>query len=822
MDLIVPIQIAYQSPGSTSEIWDTYRSNIPSDISEIFNGTVWPKSSSLAPIITKGWGTTESNELKIYKSVRSNNQVGATFPSESTELPLNTYWKLIDNLTNNNNFATDFKYTESIQTNDLRTFEGRIFRAIVSSIGKQPGAGTWENYWEFADYNNKYSFLQNQKLGYTRFFKNAEITFIKPKNCSKLGFLGLENISHIFSTEKPLTGAFFIFNDQLVDATVGAPLGPIPGPITLNTKWTALAYSEKLDILVAMGYIVANNQLTIKYIKDVALNKEFTKSAIQYPVDFVGPQLPSNSVTYPWQIGTLDNSLPIAQVSQYNTIKINKIYWSNLFDCFFALGSDITNDRIIILKSFDGINWIYSQTVDYTPIAYTGGVYRQTGFIDIIDTDDRIIAITEDQIWSSVDGASWQCIFETFSSSAGYKFHQIAYVGDETTIGSTIYNYICIVGDKGVSTEGYAWIFTKSNNYVGDVFLPDKEFSIPRYADIKLSTFYNKQSNELLVGSQNKLYYLLSAKNKTIAEIQALAPLSSQELALDFYLQEVGPGAPPEQYSIADIKYSQGEGLILKLITPLSSVSSQQFNVQNMRIVKTKNTAGTFSFGWDFNRDTLNGSAIGFSPPVYTLIKESLFGTYDVSMAQIKTTGTICVLSKEIGYLEAEYPHNLQSIPVDYTNLQSASSSALSTDGTTTTKVHLYFVLENTEDVAVIKNLIAGTQETLGVTQLNSTLSIIDYSKKSTDEFGNTTFIERGFSERYDVSIIIPETKIPDIYKKLTGIRNTACLWIGAPKPTDFNYTFLTALGYYKDFNINIQYPEYAFCTFSVEGLLQF
>lgn len=112
----------------------------------------------------------------------------------------------------------------------------------------------------------------------------------------------------------------------------------------------------------------------------------------------------------------------------------------------------------------------------------------------------------------------------------------------------------------------------------------------------------------------------------------------------------------------------------------------------------------------------------------------------------------------------------------------------------------------------------AGISNEIGTTQYGASAGIVDYSKKETDEFGTTTFIKRAFSKRMNVNLILPSVDLYRVQKVLSDIRATPCVWIGSDSDI---YKSLTLYGYYKDFSLEIPYPEYSYCSLQVEGLTE-
>lgn len=113
--------------------------------------------------------------------------------------------------------------------------------------------------------------------------------------------------------------------------------------------------------------------------------------------------------------------------------------------------------------------------------------------------------------------------------------------------------------------------------------------------------------------------------------------------------------------------------------------------------------------------------------------------------------------------------------------------------------------------------LVVGLASELGFTEYGCSLGIVDYSVKSTDEFGRVTVIERKYAKTLDASIFLDNAKIESVIKKLASVRATPCLWVGVS--TDF-YTQLAVFGFYNDFKVQIPYPTMSTCSLSIEGMI--
>jgi len=107
-----------------------------------------------------------------------------------------------------------------------------------------------------------------------------------------------------------------------------------------------------------------------------------------------------------------------------------------------------------------------------------------------------------------------------------------------------------------------------------------------------------------------------------------------------------------------------------------------------------------------------------------------------------------------------------------------------------------------------------GKQTNIGDTQYGASASINDYSTQSTDIYGNTTLLQRVYSKRLSVNLMIPNTNVDKVFSYLAAIRTTPVVWVG-----DDNYGVLAVYGVYKDFAVNVAYPDYSTCSLTIEGL---
>ncbi|MBS1143361.1 MAG: Carbohydrate binding protein [Proteobacteria bacterium] len=108
-----------------------------------------------------------------------------------------------------------------------------------------------------------------------------------------------------------------------------------------------------------------------------------------------------------------------------------------------------------------------------------------------------------------------------------------------------------------------------------------------------------------------------------------------------------------------------------------------------------------------------------------------------------------------------------------------------------------------------------GLQSAIGKTIKSPTASITDYSKKSTDDFGNAVLVQRGFSKRMATKVKIDNDDVDRVHALLASVRATPVVWIGSD-----SFSALAIYGFLKDFSIDLAYTNFSFCTLDVEGMI--
>ena len=113
--------------------------------------------------------------------------------------------------------------------------------------------------------------------------------------------------------------------------------------------------------------------------------------------------------------------------------------------------------------------------------------------------------------------------------------------------------------------------------------------------------------------------------------------------------------------------------------------------------------------------------------------------------------------------------------------------------------------------------LLAGRMFDVGTTLVGPGIGIVDYSKKTTNDFGVTTLVERPFSDRTTLRAKVESKRVDVIKATLAAIRAIPTLFIGDP-----DVDSLIIYGWAKSFDIDLQLKTglNADVSFELENLI--
>lgn len=120
-----------------------------------------------------------------------------------------------------------------------------------------------------------------------------------------------------------------------------------------------------------------------------------------------------------------------------------------------------------------------------------------------------------------------------------------------------------------------------------------------------------------------------------------------------------------------------------------------------------------------------------------------------------------------------------------------------------------------TSNVAIAQ-LVLGTIYTLGETLQGAQSGIIDYSRKDVSPTGTITLQRRKYSRRMSLSGVVDNGAVTKLQAILADLRALPCVWIAH---TDAALSLLIVFGFYRDFSIDVSYPNHSLFSLEIEGM---
>jgi hypothetical protein len=111
--------------------------------------------------------------------------------------------------------------------------------------------------------------------------------------------------------------------------------------------------------------------------------------------------------------------------------------------------------------------------------------------------------------------------------------------------------------------------------------------------------------------------------------------------------------------------------------------------------------------------------------------------------------------------------------------------------------------------------ILLGQQQRFGMAvNHGARVGITDYSRKETNDFGDTVLVQRAFAKRATLDVSLPPEEVDTLQASLADLRAVPALWV-AESP----YESAVLYGFYKNFEITISYALLSECQLDLEGL---
>ena len=126
----------------------------------------------------------------------------------------------------------------------------------------------------------------------------------------------------------------------------------------------------------------------------------------------------------------------------------------------------------------------------------------------------------------------------------------------------------------------------------------------------------------------------------------------------------------------------------------------------------------------------------------------------------------------------------------------------------------LAITLTDTGATAACGECVVGLSRDIGTVEQGAKVGIQDYSVKEQDTFGNFTILERAFAKRANFTVWLASSLTDALQNLLSTYRATPIVYVGSD-----TYNSTIVYGFYKDFSVEIAYPNDSICTIEIEGL---
>lgn len=123
-------------------------------------------------------------------------------------------------------------------------------------------------------------------------------------------------------------------------------------------------------------------------------------------------------------------------------------------------------------------------------------------------------------------------------------------------------------------------------------------------------------------------------------------------------------------------------------------------------------------------------------------------------------------------------------------------------------------IISKTSGTVSCGTCVMGQTVDLGAATYGAKAGITDYSRKTVDEFGDYTFIQRGFAKRATFKLVTPNSAVDALSRLLAVYRATPVVWIGTDT---FSSTWL--FGWLRDWAVEFSMMEQSYLALEIEGL---
>lgn len=118
---------------------------------------------------------------------------------------------------------------------------------------------------------------------------------------------------------------------------------------------------------------------------------------------------------------------------------------------------------------------------------------------------------------------------------------------------------------------------------------------------------------------------------------------------------------------------------------------------------------------------------------------------------------------------------------------------------------------------AQLSYLILGNFVDLGETQYNAVSDVLNFSSVERDEDGNAILTKRRNIPKSRQTVWSNKTDVDRIIEARANLNATPAIWYGIDDPNDGYFEAVSIMGFYRDFQINVTYPDHAILSIELE-----
>lgn len=107
-----------------------------------------------------------------------------------------------------------------------------------------------------------------------------------------------------------------------------------------------------------------------------------------------------------------------------------------------------------------------------------------------------------------------------------------------------------------------------------------------------------------------------------------------------------------------------------------------------------------------------------------------------------------------------------------------------------------------------------GQFEQFGLTRSEAAISLIDYSVKTVDQFGNAKITRRDYARQADIELTIEKSEISRLFTRLASLRGIPVVYVGTQ-----DHAVTAILGWYETAKQIISFEDYSVMNIKLQGL---